>query len=414
MTIPSPDASRLDLPSEVENKRRGIGPLAFANILVVVALIAQWIYAAVTGDLHFRGHMIGLDFVNTWLGARLTLAGDVTPLFDFEAYNVLLRDLFGQDFPGHMWSYPPHLLPLVAPLGALPYALAYAVWCFLTWLLFLAGARAVGFRGVDLWLMATSPAIAMNIVVGQTGALAAGCLLLALGFAARRPLVAGIAAAVLTVKPQLGLLLPVEWLLRRRFPAIIAAVVTTLLLIGISFVFPGGSAWQAFFDVTLPTMRAVTMSGELAAAKVMQPNWSSALLLLGVSRGIALTLQSLVGVVLAVWWLRTTTKLNALTDLAARARVQTALFLIISALATPYIHNYDLVLVAPVVLWAWRDPAILDLPPRRRRLLLILVWLLPWIMIPLHEAHIILAPVLMTLLAVLLLRQADRRALALS
>ncbi len=410
MTIPSPDALRSDLPSEVENKRREIGPLAFANVLVVVALMVQWVYAAATGDLHFRGHMIGLDFVNTWLGAKLTWAGDVSPLFDFEAYNALLRDLFGRDFPGHMWSYPPHMLPLIAPLGALPYTLAYAVWCFLTWLLFLAGARTVGFRGVDLWLLGTSPAIAMNIVAGQTGALTAGCLLLALGLSTRRPVLAGIAAAVLTVKPQLGLLLPVEWLLRRRFPAIAVAVVVTLALIGLSLVFPGAAAWQGFFDTTLPAMRAVSLSGELTAAKVMQPNWSSGLLLFGVPRGIALVLQSLVAVVLAVWWLRTTSKLNALSNAAQHHSVQTALFLIVSVLATPYIHNYDLVMVAPVVLWAWRDPAILDLPHRRRRLLLILVWLLPWIMIPLHEVRIILAPVVMTLLTVLLLRQADRRA----
>lgn len=412
MTVPSPNESRPASPSEVENTRRGIGPLVFANILVVIALMVQWVHAAITGDLQFRGHIIGLDFVNTWLGARLALAGDVSALFDFETYNAMLRDLFGARFPGHMWSYPPHLLPLVAPFGAMPYVVAYALWCSLTWLIFVVGGRALGFRGVDLTLLATSPAIAMNIVVGQTGALAGGCLMLALGLSARRPIIAGIAAAVLTIKPQLGLLLPIEWLLRRRFLAVLAAIVGTGLLIGISLIFPGWPAWQGFLDVTMPTMRAVMVSGELTAAKVMQPNWSSALLLLGVPRGIAIALQSAVSLVLVVWWLRTTSRLGSLANEADRARLQIVLFLAASALVTPYIHNYDLVLVVPVVLWAWRDPAVLNLPPRRRRLLLILVWLLPWIMIPLHEARIILAPVVMTTLAVLLLRQADRRAAA--
>ncbi|MDY0872274.1 glycosyltransferase family 87 protein [Dongia rigui] len=409
MTMPSHTHSRLALLSEVEDNGRTIGPLAFANILVVIALIAQWTYAAVTGDLHFRGHMIGLDFVNTWLGAKLAWAGDVAPLFDFNAYNALLRDLFGADFPAHMWSYPPHLLPLVAVFGTMPYALAYALWCFLTWLIALAGGRALGFRGVDLLLLLTSPAIAMNIIAGQTGALASGCLMLALGLSARRPLAAGLAAAVLTVKPQLGLLLPVEWLLRRRVPAILAAMLGTVLLVGISLIFPGLAAWQGFLDVTMPAMQTVMLSGDLTAAKLMQPNWSSALQLLGLARGLAVTVQWLVALVFVAWWLRTSARLGRIADDGERARLRTASLLIVSALVTPYIHNYDLVLVVPVVLWAWRDPAVLALPHRYRRLLLILVWLLPWIMIPLHEARIILAPVATTLLAALLLRQANRR-----
>jgi len=388
-----------------KNPRRGIGPLVFANILVVLALIAQWLHAALTGDMAFRGHAIGLDFVNTWLGAKLTLAGDVSPLFDFEAYNRLLKEIFNAHFPNHMWSYPPHLLPLVAPLGALPYPLAYAVWCLGTWLLFLCGSRALGFRGADLLLLATSPAVTMNIVVGQTGALTAGCLTLALAYSARRPILAGIAVALLTVKPQFGLLVPIEWLLRRRFLAIAVGTVVTLALIGLSLIVPGIVAWQGFFDVTMPTMRAVMQSSELAAAKVMQPNWASGLQLIGLPYGAAMAFQSVVSLVLVGWWLRISWKMRAV----AGDRMRQALILMASALVTPYIHNYDLVLVSPVVIWAWRDGEVLHLPPRWRRLLLILVWLMPWIMIPLHEARLVLAPVLLTLFTILLMRQAERQ-----
>ncbi|MBI2256286.1 MAG: DUF2029 domain-containing protein [Proteobacteria bacterium] len=380
--------------------------MVFANVLVVLILLAQWLHAAVTGDLSFRGHAIGLDFVNTWLGAKLTLAGDVSPLFDFNAYNRLLKELFNAHFPNHMWSYPPHLLPLVAPLGALPYPLAYAIWCFATWLTFLLGSRALGFRDMDLLLLATSPAICMNIIAGQTGALAAGCLMLALAYSARRPIIAGIAVAVLTVKPQFGLIIPIEWLLRRRFLAIAIGVAATLALVGLSLAILGASAWQGFFDVTMPSMRTVMLSGQPAAAKVMQPNWASSLRLLGLPYRPAIALQTIFSLILIGWWLRLAWKMQSTHP--DEGRIRHALLLMASVLATPYIHNYDLVLVAPVVIWAWRDPAVLDLPPRWRRLLLILVWLLPWIIIPLHEVRIILGPILLTALTVLLMRQAER------
>ena len=122
--------------------RTGTGPLIFANVMVMLAVVAQWVHAAVTGDLGFRGHVIGLDFVNTWTGARLALGGDVSALFDFAAYDALLQSQFGAGFPGHMWSYPPHLLPLIMPLGGLGYVPAYIIWCVITTLIFLWGAAS--------------------------------------------------------------------------------------------------------------------------------------------------------------------------------------------------------------------------------------------------------------------------------
>ncbi|WP_374310740.1 glycosyltransferase family 87 protein [Dongia sp.] len=388
------------------NAWRSMGPLVFANFLVVLALLTQWLKAIITGDLGFRDHVIGLDFVNTWLGARLTLAGDVGALFDFGAYNKLLQGFFGADLPGHIWSYPPHLLPLIAPLGAVPYVAGYALWCALTLLLFLWGARSLGFRGVDLLLLATSPAIAMNIVVGQTGALAAGCLMLALGYAARRPFLAGIAAALLTVKPQYGMLLPIAWLLQRRFRAIGFAILATLLLIAISIATVGWPAWEGFINVTTPAMREVMLSGELPAARLMRPNWASSLQLLDVPTQAAFLIQSIISVVIAALWLRLAWRNRGANAVASRPEL--ALLLLGSVLVTPYIHNYDLVLTAPVVLWAWRDPALLNLDNHWRRLLLILAWLLPWLMIPLHQVQIIVAPVLLTLLVLLLFRTANR------
>ncbi|MBK8159937.1 MAG: DUF2029 domain-containing protein [Rhodospirillaceae bacterium] len=324
--------------------------------MVMLAVVAQWVHAAITGDLGFRGHVIGLDFVNTWTGARLALSGDVTALFDFAAYDALLQSEFGAGFPGHMWSYPPHLLPLIMPLGGLGYVPAYILWCAITTLIFLWGARAIGFRGPELLLLATSPALAMNIVVGQTGALTAGLLMGALGFIGRQPIVAGVSAALLTVKPQFGLLIPIVLLLRRNFTIIVVAALTTAALVALTVLLLGWSPWRGFIDVTTPAMREVMMSGDLPAASVMRPNWASALQLLQVPTQVAFAIQSAISLVLVGLWLWLFWPSRNSPQPLSHDRARLALLLLVSVLATPYIHNYDLVIVAPVILWCWRDP----------------------------------------------------------
>src|SRR5215468_3322335 len=92
------------------------------------------------------GMLVGHDFVNTWLGAQLTLAGDPSAYFGFDAYQSLLKEKFGPTFPPHIWSYPPHLLLFTWPLGALPYMTAYVVYCVLGLTVYVAVVSDGDFR----------------------------------------------------------------------------------------------------------------------------------------------------------------------------------------------------------------------------------------------------------------------------
>src|SRR3984893_6229614 len=73
------------------------------------------------------GYFVGRDFVNTWLGGQLALTGDPAPYFGPDAYNALLREKFGQGYPLHIWSYPPHFLLFTWVWALMPYMLAYAL-----------------------------------------------------------------------------------------------------------------------------------------------------------------------------------------------------------------------------------------------------------------------------------------------
>src|SRR3546814_14497034 len=101
------------------------------------------------------------------------------------------------------------MLLLVWPFGQLPYIWSLAVWSFL-WLGLYLWTSIVGRSDTKILLLALllAPATFANFSGGQngflTGALLTGCLRL-LG---TKPIVACILFGILTVKPQLGILLP--------------------------------------------------------------------------------------------------------------------------------------------------------------------------------------------------------------
>jgi hypothetical protein len=76
-----------------------------------------------------------IDFLNFWSGAKLTLAGHVTDLFDLRLFHAAQERLIGHALtshpllgaghilltdwlPSYNWSYPPHLLLWIMGLPA--------------------------------------------------------------------------------------------------------------------------------------------------------------------------------------------------------------------------------------------------------------------------------------------------------
>ena len=83
--------------------------LALAFGIVVAGVEIGWLIAAPL-PYDASGYMIGRDFVATWAGAKAALTGDPGRYFSAEAYTALLQGFFGENYPPHIWSYPPHLL----------------------------------------------------------------------------------------------------------------------------------------------------------------------------------------------------------------------------------------------------------------------------------------------------------------
>lgn len=279
------------------------------------------------------------DFVNYWMGARLTLAGQHLDLFSQPLYFAHLREVFGPNYPIHNWAYPPHFLLLLMPLGVLEYKPAMVVFLAATLLLFVASTivfrRTYAPRSdAGLLVMAGTGFVFMMLDTTQNGFLTAAALLLGLAWMKDRPLLAGVAFAILTIKPQLGFLVPVLLVVDRNWRALLWTSIFSAAFATLSVYVLGQESWYAYATETVPYQRSV-MTDWYGIFLRMMPTTFGSLRTLGFSPETAWLIQlpvTILSTALVVWLLLRE------TDLVRKAFVLTAGTLLIS----PYAFNYDM------------------------------------------------------------------------
>jgi hypothetical protein len=154
---------------------------------------------------------------------------------------------FGADFNSVTWLYPPHALLLLAPPAMLPFGLGWVAFLGTSFALFLAIARSALPRTPNLlFAILISPCVIGTFLAGQTGFLASAFLVGGLLLFERRPVLAGILIGFLTMKPQLGLLIPLILLASGAYRTLAAAIVTTLGLVVLSAAVFGLDVWRAY------------------------------------------------------------------------------------------------------------------------------------------------------------------------
>lgn len=325
------------------------------------------------------------DFANYWMAGQLIREGRVMDLFGpHPAYFAHLTDAFGADFPWHNWSYPPHYLLLVWPLGFFTYEVAMVVFLAATGGLFLIVLRILAREAGPMVWVAAGPYVAHNFWVAQNGYISASLGLGALALRERRPVLAGILLGFLTVKPQLGLLFPFLLVAERRWSMIASAALTTVALVAASVAVFGVEAWEGYFDEVVP-YQAYVMRALEGTFLAMMPAFYGALRNWTVTPDLALTLHLLVAVPVA---LVTIVAFFRVAD----ARYRTALLVLGTFVVTPYALSYDLGLLVPALaLLAGNGTA--GWPEDRHRIALLAVaMLLPVVMMPLGEMYLSLAP----------------------
>lgn len=313
--------------------------LAFLAILAIaVSQYAVFVMALAGASPDFT---FGGDFAAFWVAAKASLNGTISELYDAERFkDAIQAQSPHQDLEGLTWQYPPHAGLLFGPLGALPFHIAYAVWCAVGLVFYAAAAHAAGFKDRLLIVLLASVPVLLALKTGQVALLMGGLLLLAVFHARSRPILAGLAAGLLTVKPQLGFLLSVLFIVGGHWRAFYAATGVGVGLVFLSGAVLGLEAWTAFFDSVLAVSGAVA-TGEMPLFKMV--NIYAAAQLMGIPDAIAVSI-AFAAILLAI---------GATTWVVRRTEDPEwhyAAIACLTLIAAPYSYYYELILVVPALL----------------------------------------------------------------
>jgi hypothetical protein len=314
----------------------------YSLILLGLALLvfAGWI--AVSDRLIDRnGRPIGTDFSNVYAAGSLTWQGRSADAYVPSLQHAAEKAVFdGREVPFYGWHYPPFFFAVAVLVAAVPYGWALAVWLAASFTAYLTAIRAILPRHETVLVAAAFPAVFVNVGHGQNGFLTAALLGGALHWLDRRPWLAGVLIGLLAYKPQFGVLIPIALLAGGRWRSIGAAAATVAALAAISFALLGGGVWQAFADSMNFTQTVVLEQGGTGWQKIQSV--FSAVRSWGASVPVAYSVQGSLLAMLAATlaWLWHS---NAAFELKAAALALGSL------LATPYVLDYDLVVLAVAI-----------------------------------------------------------------
>ena len=278
----------------------------------------------------------GVDFHTYMAAALVGLQHGWVEIYD----QGLVRSVQGQLVPNQFTQ--PFLSPpvdswLVAPLTALPYGLALAVWASVLLLaLVLALGWSSSYRGparIAAVVVAMTPWwVLLAIYVGQIVPLVAAAVLVAWRLVKEdREIAAGLVLSVLVLKPNTALLVPFALLAAGRWRTFVACAAASGVIAGLSLLAVG-------FDGV----------GDYVGSLSRLPGGASALTLggaFGLSGMAAIVVRA--GIVLAA--------LTAAFTQRGRPGMAMAIGAIASLLTAPYLHNSDLCLLVAAGWIVWHE-----------------------------------------------------------
>lgn len=317
---------------------------AYAAILIAAfAITLVWLMLG-KGNLDPLGRPVGSDFVSFWSVSWALLHDDAKAIYSAEALASLEQRLMGTETPFYAWLYPPIALLIVYPLAFLPYLWALTVWLITGLIAYLAALWRIIPQGVTLSAGLAFPAVLLTVEHGQNAFITTSILAWTLLLLHERPVAAGMIIGVLAFKPQLAVLIPVALMAGGHWRAVTAAAAACLGLAALSVFLFGIDAWSSYFAIT-PLARDVLDLGLVPHFK-MQTVYAAVRLLGGTAEAAyvvqALAALSAAGFVTWAW--------HRSTD----HDMQNAALIAAVPLATPFLLDYDLMILVLPIAWMAR------------------------------------------------------------
>src|ERR1700730_8557954 len=314
----------------------------YSLIVLGLSIVAFAGWIALSDRLADRnGQPIGTDFSNVYAAGRLIWQGRAAEAYEPALQHAAEQAVFdGREVPFYGWHYPPFFFAIAFLVGAFPYAWGLAIWLAASLAGYLAAMRAILPRPETLLISSAFPAVFVNIGHGQNGFLTAALLGGALQLIGRRPWLAGVLIGCLAYKPQFGVLIPIALVAGGRWRSIGAAAATVAALLALSFVTLGGDIWHAFAESMNFTQTVVLEQGGTGWQKIQSAFSAARMWGAGVHTAYAvqITLALLLAATIAWLW-----QSDAAFELKASALATGSL------LATPYVLDYDLVVLAVAI-----------------------------------------------------------------
>jgi hypothetical protein len=286
---------------------------------------------------------LNTDFLGLWSFAKFAKSQPVLGIYAAATLAAFQQKIFPGFHSEYAFPYPPDFLMAISWLGNFPFATAYALWT-ITGLAAASLAACSLFAGPYRWgaaiVMLASPASLLNGIGGETGFFTASLLFFGLAALPRRPNLAGIAFGLLSLKPQLAVLIPVALLARRDWAALRSAAFTAVAIAVLSCVVYPPALWRDWLQ-GLASFQNSQLTTPIHLTQLMVTVTSAVLDLDGGRRfaAIAQIIATLLTVVLTFLCFRN-----------APYRIAAAALLVGSLLATPHAYVYDAVPLAAAIL----------------------------------------------------------------
>ena len=309
--------------------------MLFLNVAIGgVAVLYWWLTA---GEKPF--HIVS-DLSVFWVAAGLAKAGQGAQAYLPSQIQGLVAQWAPHIQGRYGWFYPPTFMLLILPMGYVSYGMAYLGFMGASVIAYLNVIRRQLPLSSIFWPALAFPGLWINLLTGQNGLLTAAMASAALFVLPKRQILAGTLIGLLAIKPHLAILFPVALVAAGAWQALLVAAATAGAFSVISGAVLGVETWNAW-QHSLVLARSIMEGGGTA---VMMPTVFSFLRLLQAPLAVAYSAQILVatGAAAVVWhvW-----RSDALFPVKA-ATLMTA-----SLLTTPYLFEYDLAWLGPVLAW---------------------------------------------------------------
>jgi len=326
--------------------------LLYGGLFLVTNFVLTWL---TPGLAYGARGVVGADFLAFYTAGEMTLQGRALDAYDFEAFDAALQTRLANEHLGMMWQYPPLMFFLAGLLALMPYKISLWIWISGTAALFAwalnrliaAAAPELSARWMIVALVLASPLCMIVVTSGQISLFTGAMLMTAIYRPKVRWLMAGLAAGFLTIKPQLGVLIPLAYLVAGAWRAFGVAAVTGILIHSAAILVFGPETISAFFNAVIRLQSDVAGSGTHTPPENMTTLFAQ-LRYWDVAASVAMPLHLLLAVSVVVsvtylWWRH--------SESADQGLYLAALLGAGAILVTPYAYAYEMTALVPAALW---------------------------------------------------------------